>query len=109
MEYTPELIQGIVDGLEKEEKFSAKVGDKIDDLKAAFKKLRKSIDWMRILKITAKAAIPIAAAASTGGASVIIPLLLLLLFLVLERLSMLIPSIDYSLMSTFFLAIYIHL
>ncbi len=70
------LIQGIVDGLEKEEKFSAKVGDKIDDLKAAFKKLRKSIDWMRILKITAKAAIPIATAASTGGASAIIPLLL---------------------------------
>ena len=41
------LIQGIVDALEKEESFKAKVGDKIDELKAAFKKLRKSISWMR--------------------------------------------------------------
>ena len=70
------LIQGIVDALEKEKKFFAKVGDKIDDLKEAFKKLRKSINWMRVLKITAKTVIPIATAASTGGASMIIPLLI---------------------------------
>lgn len=70
------LIQGIIDALEKEKSFRAKVGDKIGDLKAAFKKLRKSIGWMRLLKITTKAAIPIATAASTGGASLIIPLLL---------------------------------
>ena len=70
------LIQGIVDALEKEKSFKAKVGDKIDELKAAFKKIRKSIGWMRLLKITAKSAIPIAAAASTGGASLIIPLLM---------------------------------
>ena len=70
------LIQGIVDALEKEEKFFAKVGDKLEDLKEAFKKLRKSINWMRVLKVTAKTVIPIAATASTGGASMIIPLLL---------------------------------
>ncbi len=70
------LIQGIVDALEKEKSFKAKVGDKIDELKEAFKKIRKSIGWMRLLKITAKSAIPIAAAASTGGASLIIPLLM---------------------------------
>lgn len=70
------LIQGIVDALEKEEKFFEKVKDKKDDLVAAFKKLRKSINWMRILKITAKTVVPIATAASTGGASLIIPLLM---------------------------------
>ena len=66
------LIQGIVDALEKEERFRAKVGDKIDDLKSAFKKLHKSIGWMRLLKCSAKAVIPIATAATTGGASLII-------------------------------------
>ena len=70
------LIQGIVEALEKEEKFWAKVGEKIDDLKTAFKNLRKSINWMRVLKVTASTAIPIATAAATGGASLIIPLLL---------------------------------
>ncbi len=70
------LIQGIVDALEKEEKFFEKVKDKKDDLVAAFKKLRKSINWMRVLKITAKTVIPIATAASTGGASLIIPMLM---------------------------------
>lgn len=70
------LIQGIVDALEKEEKFFEKVKDKKDDLVAAFKKLRKSINWMRVLKITAKTVVPIATAASTGGASLIIPLLM---------------------------------
>lgn len=74
------LIQGIVDALEKEEKFFNKVGDKLSNsykqLKVAFTNLRKSIDWMRILQIAAKSAVPIATAAATGGASLIIPTLL---------------------------------
>ena len=70
------LIQGIVDALEREKSFKAKVGDKVDELKTAFKKIRKSIGWMRLLKITAKTVIPVAAAASTGGASLMVPLLL---------------------------------
>ena len=70
------LIQGIVDALEKEKSFSAKVGDSIGELKDAFVKIRKSIGWMRILRITAKTLIPIATAPSTGGASLIIPLLI---------------------------------
>lgn len=73
------LIQGIVDALEKEEKFFSKVGDKTTDawnaLKDSFGKLKKSINWMRALKITAKTAIPIATASITGGAS-LVPLLL---------------------------------
>lgn len=73
------LIQGIVDALEKEEKFFAKVGDKTTDawnaLKDAFGKLKKSINWMRALKITAQTAIPVATASITGGAS-LIPLLM---------------------------------
>lgn len=70
------IIQGIVDALEKNEKFIEKVKDKSEDLKDAFRKLRKSINWMRLLKLTATAAIPIATAATTGGASLIIPMLL---------------------------------
>ena len=74
------LIQGIVDALEKEEKFFNKVGDKLSNsykqLKSAFTNLRKSIDWMRILQIATKSVVPIAAAAATGGASMIIPTLL---------------------------------
>ena len=70
------LIQGIVEALEKEERFWAKVGDKIDDLKTAFTNLKKSINWMRALKVTASTAIPIATATATGGISLIIPLLL---------------------------------
>ena len=74
------LIQGIVDALENEERFFAKVKDNAegayDALKSAFAKLRKSINWMRALKITFKTIVPIATAASTGGASLIIPLLL---------------------------------
>lgn len=69
------LIQGIVDELEKSEKFMEKVKDKADDVKNAFSKLKKSINWMRILKITAKSAIPILSASITGGVSVI-PLLI---------------------------------
>lgn len=70
------LIQGIVEALEKEERFWAKVEDKVEDLKTAFTNLRKSINWMRVLKATAKSAIPIATAASTGSVSLIIPSLL---------------------------------
>lgn len=74
------LIQGIVDALEKEEKFFNKVGDKLSNsykqLKSAFTNLRKSIDWMRILQIATKSVVPIATAAATGGASMIIPTLL---------------------------------
>ena len=69
------LIQGIVDELEKSEKFMEKVKDKADDVKNAFSKLKKSINWMRILKITAKSAIPILSASMRGGVSVI-PLLI---------------------------------
>lgn len=73
------LIHGIVDALEKEEKFFAKVGDKSSDawkaLKGAFGNLKKSINWMRALKITAQTAIPVATASITGGAT-LIPLLM---------------------------------
>ena len=69
------LIQGIVDELEKSEKFIEKVKDKADDVKSAFSKLKKSINWMRILKVTAKSAIPLLSASMTGGVSVI-PLLI---------------------------------
>ena len=69
------LIQGIVDELEKSEKFIEKVKDKADDIKSSFSKLKKSINWMRILKVTAKSAIPVLSASMTGGASVI-PLLI---------------------------------
>lgn len=69
------LIQGIVDELEKSEKFIEKVKDKADDIKSAFSKLKKSINWMRILKVTAKSAIPVLSASMTSGAS-IIPLLI---------------------------------
>lgn len=74
------LIQGIVDALENEKRFFAKVGDEVTEdykaLKAAFKKLKKSINWMRVLKVSVKTVIPVASAAATGGASLIIPLLL---------------------------------
>ena len=69
------LIQGIVDELEKSEKFIEKVKDKADDIKGAFSKLKKSINWMRILKVTAKSAIPVLSASMTGGGGVI-PLLI---------------------------------
>lgn len=68
------LIQGIVDELEATEKFFEKVKEKID-LKNAFSKLKKSINWMRVLKVTAKSVIPVLSASMTGGAS-IIPLLI---------------------------------
>ena len=74
------LIQGIVDALEKDERFFAKVGDKASKtysaLKEAFAKLKKSINWMRLLKFSANTVVPIATAAATGGASLIIPMLL---------------------------------
>ena len=74
------LIQGIVDALEKDERFLAKVKDNAegayDALKNAFVKLRKSINWMRVLKFSVKTVVPIATATATGGTSLIIPLLL---------------------------------
>lgn len=74
------LIQGIVDALEKDERFLAKVKDNVDGaydaLKNAFVKLRKSINWMRVLKFSVKTVVPIATATATGGTSLIIPLLL---------------------------------
>lgn len=69
------LIQGIVDELEVSEKFKEKVKDTVDDIKNAFSKLKESINWMRVLKVTAKSAIPILSASMTGGISVI-PLLI---------------------------------
>lgn len=74
------LIQGIVNALESEERFFAKVKDNAegayDALKKAFDKLKHSISWMRVLKFSVKTVVPVATAASTGGASLIIPLLL---------------------------------
>ena len=65
------LIQGIVDELEKNKKFLSKVGDGLSDLKDDFVKLKDSINWMRLLKVTAKMVVPTIAAFSTGGASII--------------------------------------
>lgn len=65
------LIQGIVDELEKNKKFFSKVGDGLKDLKDDFVKLKDSINWMRVLKVTTQMAIPTAAAFATGGASII--------------------------------------
>jgi len=66
--------------LEKDERFFAKVGDKATEtyeaLKKAFAKLKKSINWMRVLKFSVKTVIPVATAATTGGAPLIIPMLL---------------------------------
>ena len=74
------LIQGIVDALEKEETFFNKVGGKATEeyqaLKESFKKLKKSINWMRVLKFSFKTIVPVATAAATGGASLIVPMLL---------------------------------
>ncbi len=74
------LIQGIVDALENEETFFNKVGDmaseKYQALKDAFKKLKQSINWMRVLRFSFKTVVPIATAAATGGASLIVPMLL---------------------------------
>lgn len=72
------LIQGIVDELNKSERLWEKIKDKGDDfvsgIKEAFKKLKDSINWMRVLKVTTKAVIPIASSSMTGGVS-LIPLL----------------------------------
>lgn len=69
------LIQGIVDALESNEKFFAKVKDDakgaMDAVTEAFVKLKKSINWMRMLKFTTKAALPVASAVISGGASII--------------------------------------
>lgn len=65
------LIQGIIDELENNEKFSSKVADGFKGLKDDFVKLKDSINWMRVLKVTTQMAIPTVAAFTTGGASVI--------------------------------------
>lgn len=69
------LIQGIVDALENNEKFFAKVKDDTEGafkaVKEAFAGLKKSITWMRALKVTTKAALPVASAVMTGGVSII--------------------------------------
>lgn len=70
------LIQGIVDSLESNERFWEKVKDKATDLEESFKKLGKSINWMRALKWTATAGASVMAASTTGGLSLIIPALM---------------------------------
>ena len=65
------LIQGIVDELEKNKKFLSKVGDGVSGLKEDFVKLKDSINWMRLLKVTAKMAVPTIAAFAAGGTSII--------------------------------------
>lgn len=74
------LIQGIVDSLQNNERFLEKIKDegtdKLNGLKDAFKKLGKSISWMRVLKWTATAGASVMAASATGGASLIIPALM---------------------------------
>lgn len=65
------LIQGIVDELEKNKKFLSKVGEGLSELKEDFVKLKDSINWMRLLKVTAKMAVPTLTAFATGGASII--------------------------------------
>ena len=69
------LIQGIVDALENNEKFFAKVKDDTEGafeaVKEAFAGLKKSITWMRALKVTTKAALPVVSAVMTGGVSII--------------------------------------
>lgn len=65
------LIQGIVDELEKNKKFLSKVGEGLSELKEDFVKLKDSINWMRLLKVTAKIAVPTLTAFATGGASII--------------------------------------
>lgn len=74
------LIQGIIDALENNERFWVKIKDDteetVEKFKKSFKKLRKSISWMRLLKWAVTTGAPIAAAGVTGGASLIIPTLL---------------------------------
>mgnify|MGYP000367482321 CR=1 FL=1 len=43
----------------------------MDAVTEAFVKLKKSINWMRMLKFTTKAALPVASAVISGGASII--------------------------------------
>lgn len=73
------LIQGIVDELNRSERLWNKFKDKgeniISGVKESFKKLKDSINWMRVLKATSKAVVPIATASVTGDAS-LIPLLI---------------------------------
>lgn len=74
------LIQGIIDELYKNERFWDKTKDqakkKSKDLVDAFKKLRKSINWMRVLKWGAITGASVVAAGATGGASLVLPALM---------------------------------
>lgn len=70
------LIQGIVDALEKNQKFIPKAETILQKFKDQFSKLKKSINWMRLLKFSVKGIVPVATAAVTGGVSMIIPTLL---------------------------------
>lgn len=64
------LISGIVEKLEDEKKFTSRLKDGTE---STFKKLKKSINWMRVLQLGMKTVVPIASAAMTGG-SALIPL-----------------------------------
>lgn len=70
------LIQGIVDALEKNQKFIPKAETTLQKFKDQFSKLKNSINWMRLLKFSVKGIVPVATAAVTGGVSMIIPTLL---------------------------------
>lgn len=70
------LIQGIVDALEKNQKFIPKAETALQKFKDQFSKLKNSINWMRLLKFSVKGIVPVATAAVTGGVSMIIPTLL---------------------------------
>ena len=74
------LIQGIIDALETNERFWEKVkdktGEKLENLKSGFRKLRHSIDWMRLLKWSVTAGASVASVGAMGDMSLIIPTLL---------------------------------
>lgn len=63
------LIQGIVDALEKNQKFIPKAETTLQKFKDQFSKLKNSINWMRLLKFSVKGIVPVATAAVTGGVS----------------------------------------
>lgn len=62
------LISGIVEKLENEKKFTSRLKDGTE---STFKKLKKSINWMRVLQLGMKTVIPIASTVMTGGTALI--------------------------------------
>lgn len=61
------LIQGIITKLED----NLTTGNAIkEEVKTLFKKIKKSVNWMRVLQIGVKTALPIAATVATGGAAI---------------------------------------